>query len=105
MSLKLEHSPLNSNLLKYNTPVYHKKVCLEFLWQYGISLPQSFINQKTKEIEDEDMSEPLMQKHEQKIRHFGKCFFSNILQFKLPQTLCRFAPYYTELMLTNKRPY
>ncbi|NXT96226.1 CD37L protein, partial [Anhinga rufa] len=32
---------------------------------------QSFINQKRKEIEDEDVSEPLMQKHEQKIRHFG----------------------------------
>ncbi|XP_053910331.1 hsp90 co-chaperone Cdc37-like 1 isoform X1 [Cuculus canorus] len=30
---------------------------------------KSFINQK--EIEDEDVSEPLMQKHEQKIRHFG----------------------------------
>ncbi|XP_071658068.1 uncharacterized protein [Patagioenas fasciata] len=30
---------------------------------------QSFINQKRKE--DEDVSEPLMQKHEQKIRHFG----------------------------------
>lgn len=38
------------------------------------SLPQSFINQKRKE--DEDVSEPLMQKHEQKIRHFGKCAFS-----------------------------
>ncbi|NXN16752.1 CD37L protein, partial [Indicator maculatus] len=32
---------------------------------------KSFINQKRKEIEDEDVSEPLMQKHEQKIRHFG----------------------------------
>ncbi|XP_010153953.1 PREDICTED: hsp90 co-chaperone Cdc37-like 1, partial [Eurypyga helias] len=31
---------------------------------------KSFINQKRKEIED-DVSEPLMQKHEQKIRHFG----------------------------------
>ncbi|NWS68616.1 CD37L protein, partial [Crotophaga sulcirostris] len=31
---------------------------------------KSFINQKGKEIED-DVSEPLMQKHEQKIRHFG----------------------------------
>uniref|UniRef100_R7VXZ8 Hsp90 co-chaperone Cdc37-like 1 n=1 Tax=Columba livia TaxID=8932 RepID=R7VXZ8_COLLI len=30
---------------------------------------KSFINQKRKE--DEDVSEPLMQKHEQKIRHFG----------------------------------
>ncbi|XP_010187254.1 PREDICTED: hsp90 co-chaperone Cdc37-like 1, partial [Mesitornis unicolor] len=32
---------------------------------------KSFINQKRKETEDEDVSEPLMQKHEQKIRHFG----------------------------------
>ncbi|KAM9262729.1 hsp90 co-chaperone Cdc37-like 1 [Morus bassanus] len=32
---------------------------------------KSFINQKREEIEDEDVSEPLMQKHEQKIRHFG----------------------------------
>ncbi|KFP02735.1 Hsp90 co-chaperone Cdc37-like 1, partial [Calypte anna] len=32
---------------------------------------KSFINQKRKEIEDEEVSEPLMQKHEQKIRHFG----------------------------------
>ncbi|XP_051498323.1 hsp90 co-chaperone Cdc37-like 1 isoform X2 [Apus apus] len=32
---------------------------------------KSFINQKRKEREDEDVSEPLTQKHEQKIRHFG----------------------------------
>ncbi|XP_039422763.1 hsp90 co-chaperone Cdc37-like 1 [Corvus cornix cornix] len=32
---------------------------------------KSFINQKRKEIEDEAVSEPLMQKHEQKIRYFG----------------------------------
>ncbi|NWQ71799.1 CD37L protein, partial [Neopipo cinnamomea] len=32
---------------------------------------KSFINQKRREIEDEAVSEPLMQKHEQKIRHFG----------------------------------
>ncbi|XP_054043035.1 hsp90 co-chaperone Cdc37-like 1 isoform X2 [Rissa tridactyla] len=32
---------------------------------------KSFINQKRKEVEDEDVSEPRMQKHEQKIRHFG----------------------------------
>ncbi|XP_074669352.1 hsp90 co-chaperone Cdc37-like 1 isoform X1 [Strix aluco] len=32
---------------------------------------KSFINHKRKEIEDEDVSGPLMEKHEQKIRHFG----------------------------------
>uniref|UniRef100_A0A8C3GIP1 Hsp90 co-chaperone Cdc37-like 1 n=1 Tax=Cairina moschata TaxID=8855 RepID=A0A8C3GIP1_CAIMO len=32
---------------------------------------KSFINQKRKETEDEDLSESFMQKHEQKIRHFG----------------------------------
>ncbi|XP_025953275.1 hsp90 co-chaperone Cdc37-like 1 [Dromaius novaehollandiae] len=32
---------------------------------------KSFINQKRKEIEDEDASESFMQKHEQKIKHFG----------------------------------
>ncbi|NXP69189.1 CD37L protein, partial [Chloropsis cyanopogon] len=36
---------------------------------------KSFINQKRKEIEDEAVSEPLMQKHEQKIRHFGESVF------------------------------
>ncbi|NWI18739.1 CD37L protein, partial [Crypturellus soui] len=32
---------------------------------------KSFINQKRKEIEDEDAPESFMQKHEQKIKHFG----------------------------------
>ncbi|NXX96442.1 CD37L protein, partial [Centropus bengalensis] len=48
---------------------------------------KSFINQK--EIEDEDVSEPLIQKHEQKIRHFGESAFPSILQFGV---LLDFAP-------------
>lgn len=44
---------------------------MEFFVRIQLSLPQSFINQKRKELEDEAVSEPLMQKHEQKIRHFG----------------------------------
>ncbi|NXL83351.1 CD37L protein, partial [Alectura lathami] len=32
---------------------------------------KSFINQKRKETEDEDVAESFMKKHEQKIRHFG----------------------------------
>ena len=50
------------------------------------------------------MSEPLMQKHEQKIRHFGECTFSSVLQFKHLHNLCGLAPYCTEQMLTNERP-
>lgn len=45
---------------------------MEFFVRIQLSLPQSFINQKRKELEDEAVSEPLMQKHEQKIRHFGE---------------------------------
>ncbi|XP_074877424.1 hsp90 co-chaperone Cdc37-like 1 isoform X2 [Buteo buteo] len=44
----------------WNTPPVSKEV-----------FNKSLINQKRKEREDEDESEPLMQKHEQKIRHFG----------------------------------
>lgn len=58
-----------------------------------IFIPQSFINQKRKETEDEDLSESFMQKHEQKIRHFGEYAFSNILQFRFLQYLCRFSSY------------
>ncbi|NXP46930.1 CD37L protein, partial [Heliornis fulica] len=43
----------------WNTPPVSKEV-----------FNKSLINQKRKEIED-NMSEPLMEKHEQKIRHFG----------------------------------
>ncbi|NWX93974.1 CD37L protein, partial [Nothoprocta pentlandii] len=44
---------------------------------------KSFISQnKIKELEDEDISKSFMQKHEQKIRYFGKYIAStNILQF------------------------
>lgn len=50
---------------------------MEICSSYSLCLPQSFINQKRKETEDEDAAESFMKKHEQKIRHFGKCTFSN----------------------------
>ena len=43
----------------------------DFCGSYSLCLPQSFINQKRKETEDEDAAESFMKKHEQKIRHFG----------------------------------
>lgn len=54
----------------------------DFCGSYSLCLPQSFINRKRKETEDEDAAESFMKKHEQKIRHFGKCTFSNTFWFK-----------------------
>lgn len=70
---------------------------------------QSFISQyKRKEVDDEDISKSFIQKHEQKIRYFGKYVASNILQFNLLQNLCRsiyffhYYYFYAKWMLTNE---